>query len=495
MPVSLLIALFLAYGFEIPSGPGPIPRTDLIARLGEATGGLALVAVLAFGLGRFVAARVSRRGYATSALRRRYSWGVRAIEILTLAVYAGILYEADWPIVVRSGFGLGDAILIDDLLILLPFFVAQLLGWWGLYNAERALRPAGSHGSARVANRGRFLTLKIRQSLGLVLPGVLVFSLSQDLARRQWPGWTDSGWAPMVGMAVMGLLVLVLSPLFVRLAWPTHPLPPGPLRDRLEHLGRRFGFRCTNILVWDTGNVLVNAGVTGALPWFRYVLLTDALIESLSPHEVAAVFGHEIGHIAHRHLFYLGFFFVGSLGVMALLGGVINTYMVAVPSLWIPAGWTGSTVMSIVQGVVVLLSLGLYFLLVFGPVSRRFERQADVFGCRTVSCGRGDCPPHADPDCPAAETPATVPLCPVGIRIFANALANVATLNGMEHGARSWRHGSIRRRIAFLVSLEGSPEAERRFQFGVVRLRVGVALLLIAALAYAVATGQIEHLR
>ena len=265
-------------------------------------GGLALVGCLAFGLGRLVAARVSRRGYASSRLRRRYSWGVRVIEVLTLGVYAGILYGAGWPIVVRSGFGLGDTILLDDLLILLPYFLAQLLGWWGLYAAERALRPSGRHGSGQVANLGRFLTLKVRQSLGLVLPGLLVFSLGQDLARQQWPDWAGGGWAPVAGMAFMGLLVLVLSPLFVRLAWPTHPLPPGPLRDRLEHLAKRYGFRCTDILVWDTGHVLVNAGVTGALPWFRYVLLTDALIENLNPLEVAAVFGHEIGHIAHRHL-------------------------------------------------------------------------------------------------------------------------------------------------------------------------------------------------
>jgi STE24 endopeptidase len=236
--------------------------------------------------------------------------------------------------------------------------------------------------------------------------------------------------------------------------------------------------------------------VTGALPWFRYVLLTDALIENLSPPEVAAVFGHEIGHIAHRHLYFLGFFFVGSLGVMALLGGLIDAYLIAVPSLVMPAGWVvDSTVASILQAAVILLCLGLYFLLVFGHVSRRFERQADVFGCRTVSCGQSECPPHADPDCPTAGAPATVPLCPVGIRIFANALANVASLNGMEHGTRSWRHGSIRRRIAFLVSLEGRPEAERRFQAGVGRLRIGVALVLIAAVAFAVATGNIEHLR
>src|SRR3954471_6180929 len=99
MPVSLLIALFLAYGLDAPTGSGPIARPDLIERLGDALGGLAVVGVLAFRLGRLVAARVSRRGYATSALRRRYSFGVRVIELLTLGVYAGILYEADWPVV------------------------------------------------------------------------------------------------------------------------------------------------------------------------------------------------------------------------------------------------------------------------------------------------------------------------------------------------------------------------------------------------------------
>ena len=65
--------------------------------------------------------------------------------------------------------------------------------------------------------------------------------------------------------------------------------------------------------------MMVNACVTGILPRFRYVLLTDALVDSLTPHEIAAVFGHEIGHIAHRHLLYFGFFFMGSLGLLTVL--------------------------------------------------------------------------------------------------------------------------------------------------------------------------------
>ena len=90
-----------------------------------------------------------------------------------------------------------------------------------------------------------------------------------------------------------------------------------------------------------------------------------------------------------------------------------------------------------------------------------------------------------------------MPLCPVGIRIFANALANVAMLNGMEYGSRSWRHGSISRRIAFLESLEGRPEAERRFQTAVGRLRLALAVVLfsLAPLRMALAAAPTLALR
>jgi STE24 endopeptidase len=226
-------------------------------------------------------------------------------------------------------------------------------------------------------------------------------------------------------------------------------------------------------------------------------LLTDALIDSMHPLEIAAVFGHEIGHIAHRHLYFLGFFAMGSLGVMALILKGIDAYVMAVPPLWVPVGGGDWGLSSIVQSALGLLILALYFLLVFGHLSRRFERQADVFGCRAISCGQSDCPPHADPDSPwpASGAPAAVALCPEGIRIFASALARVAALNGMEHGMRSWRHGSINRRIAFLASLEGRPEAERRFQAGISRLRLAMALILIAVMVYAVVNGAIDQLR
>src|SRR5512135_270481 len=144
MPLSLLAALFLAFGLDTAIPSGPLSRAEVLTRVGYVLGGLALIAVVAFALGRLVTDRVARRGYASSALRRGYFLGTRAVDLLTLAVYGVIIQEVGWTQVVCSGFGLGDVILAGDVVILLPFLLAQVAGWWGLYAAERALRTASA---------------------------------------------------------------------------------------------------------------------------------------------------------------------------------------------------------------------------------------------------------------------------------------------------------------------------------------------------------------
>src|SRR5262249_874116 len=140
-------------------------------------------------------------------------------------------------------------------------------------------------------------------------------------------------------MVLLGSLVLIAAPVFIRLAWPTRPLPEGPLRRRLERVAARAGFRFTDVLVWDTGGSVRNGCVTGSVPGLRSVLLTDALVDTMTPLEVAAVFGHEIGHIAHRHLLYFGFFFAGSLGLLTVLAEALSRGFVWLASSpWLPAG-------------------------------------------------------------------------------------------------------------------------------------------------------------
>ncbi|WP_435021080.1 M48 family metallopeptidase [Tundrisphaera sp. TA3] len=486
MPVSLILALFLAFGTESILPPAPVPRGEVGARVAEVAGLVATAGLVAFAFALAVLIRLRLRGRPTQGVRRLYGAGSWAVEAICLGGYAYAVVGRNWTGVVRTGMGTGDTVLIDELLVILPFVLARLAGWWGFYPADRALRLARNP-DRPATGVGRHLLLRARQALGMVLPASLLFALGQDLARVIWPARSADASFQLGLMAAMGALTLGLAPAFVRLSWPTRPLPAGPLRDRLERLAARFSFRYTDILIWETDGAVVNAGVTGALPWFRYVLLTDLLVESLDPHEVAAVFGHEVGHIRHRHLSFYGFFLVGSIGTLTLASEMVSDRMVGIVG--------GAAGMAIQAGLV--LSVGVaYFAAVFGVLSRRFERQADVFGCRSVSCDRPDCPPHPDPYARPADAPlpAAGPLCPVGIRIFANALARVAALNGLDPTTRSWRHGSIAARIAFLERLEGKPRAERSFQWGVARLRIALAVALIAALILSYQTGAIEQL-
>jgi len=418
-----------------------------------------------------LADRQYRRFGAGDRIRRFALWSGRLLEGLALALFAWTILGLEWPRVVAWNLGARNAILVDEVLTVVPFFLELIVLWMAEYPIERLIRygelPYGFW---------HFVRLRLRQTAGLVLPLFLIYGLGQDLLERFLPSYKDSSVGQLAMLAAVATAIMLASPLFIRLSCPTRRLEDGPLRDRLERLARRSGFPCRDILVWETNGSLLNAGITGALPFFRYVLLTDALIQRLDPAEIEAVFGHEIGHVKHRHLVYFGLFFVGSVGLLSLIDVGLRELRDAFP---LPGWeWFGLTLGEVLEWGIALMALGVYFYFVFGFLSRRFERQADVFGCRAVSCSHGDCPPHEDPNGLALrEVPPSV-ICPTGIRIFAEALSNVAFFNGMPLHAPSWRHGSIADRIAFLESLDQQPDSLHRFERQIHRVRFALLVLL-----------------
>ena len=85
--------------------------------------------------------------------------------------------------------------------------------------------------------------------------------------------------------------------------------------------------------MWDTRGGVANAMVAGPLPWVRYVFLSDRLLDELTPGEVEAVFGHEVGHVRHGHFFFYAAFML--LSVAALIGGWLVIWPDAGPEAWI----------------------------------------------------------------------------------------------------------------------------------------------------------------
>jgi len=131
-----------------------------------------------------------------------------------------------------------------------------------------------------------------------------------------------------------------------------------------------------------------------------------------------------------------------------------------------------------------LATLAVYVFLGFGFMSRRCERQADIYGSRAVSCQRGlACTGH-DETTPLADEARG--LCPTGVQTMINALERVAMLNGMHRRKpgwlASWQHSTIAKRCEFLEAIARDPEIERRFQRRLTVLRWAVFAALAAAM-------------
>jgi Zn-dependent protease with chaperone function len=346
-----------------------------------------------------------------------------------------------------------------EVLILAPFLAGLFLLWFVGYDLDRAVRATSPRPAQDpFPSRGAFVALQARHNLLLALPPLILLVLQQVVLSLLPEDVRRQDWLLPALAACLLVAVFVGIPWFLRLFLGLRPLPEGPLRDRLLGAARRLRFRCNDILLWDTHNTAANAMVTGPLPLVRYVVLTDRLVRDMTPEEIEAVFGHEVGHIKHQHmLFYFGFL----LASLVVLAALWNTFVAllgtgplrAVLGDWLPAWDAWREVYETLALLPLVTLLGAYIFLVFGYVSRRCERQADICGCRAVS------------------TP-----------IFIEALEKVARLNGISRDRpgwlSSWQHSTIARRVEFLQRLHAEPTLGRRFQRRVGLLKWGMVCSL-----------------
>jgi Zn-dependent protease with chaperone function len=441
------------------------------------TGAVALAVLWAVCVRRQLARDPAQRD---AWLQRYGPWRVYHLFLLA-GLYGLSLYLFGWGWAVQRLLALASVPPGAELLILAPFLVGLALSWGCFYEIERALHDtADSRG--RFWTRWEYLGHQARHNLALVfIPVVLLVGLKalRWLAPDAHRGWGEGITALSVVLAVG---VFLAMPWFLRLVLGLRPLPDGPLRFRLLAAAERLHFRCSDVLLWNTRGGVANALVAGVLPFLRYVVLTDRLVAELRPEEIEAVFGHEVGHVKHRHmLYYLGFLIASVAAVWAVVAIYVLPHFNDVPSL----SNRGDLAVLALIGL-----LAVYIFVVFGFVSRSCERQADLYGCRAVSCTRPDCQGH---DGPWTLPPGGSGLCPTGIRTFIAALEKVCDLNGISRDKpgllQSWQHSTPARRVIFLERVLAEPVQEQRFQ----RLTTVIkGLLLVSLLAVLVVLGQLH---
>jgi STE24 endopeptidase len=282
-------------------------------------------------------------------------------------------------------------------------------------------------------------------------------------------------WAAEVAPAVAAGLVFVFAPPMLRYIWPTRRLPNGALRQGLESICRRIGLRYQEILIWRSGGMMVNAAVMGLFAPVRYVMLSDGLLETMSRQQIEAVFGHEAGHVRHHHI---PFFLLFAVCSMLFLSAIVEALRLGVERGLLEMSMLTIQAIGLVC-VFAVWGIG------FGWISRRFERQADLFGIQCVTPARGEdcslpCSSHSHQ--PTDHPPVWV-VCATAAAVFTSALDRVAVLNGIPAEERSWRHGSIADRVRFLTSLCGDPQQARRFRRLVRRIKATLLILAVVGLA------------
>jgi STE24 endopeptidase len=400
-------------------------------------------------------------------------------RLLALSWHAWSLFAWGWADAVRAM--VGDLVLADELLASSPPIVIVMVSIASFYAVERRLREAVVRRALLegwpvppLLSRWRYVWFWFRHAVAPVILPVCLLAAWAESVDRFWPtggegssgetpGGTAKDWWAIAVQGAGVALIVALGPWALTRVWPTIPLGAGELRDRLRAVCGRNAVRVANILLWRTGGTIHNAAVLGVLPRFRYILVTDGLIERMPAPLLEAIAAHEVGHVRHRHLAWLAASTIaGAMTLASALGwgawGVLS---------WSAPRWHGSQEEfdALVEGV--RLGVGLATLmgaiLWFGFVSRRMEWQADAF---------------AAADLTRSEDPTALRVAPEAAGRVIHALGEVAMLAGIHPDRFMWRHGSIRTRQRKLGELMGCDLAGMPPDRVVRKLKLGTIVLL-----------------
>ena len=99
------------------------------------------------------------------------------------------------------------------------------------------------------------------------------------------------------------ILINVLYPIFAALFNKFEPLKDEELKNDIENLMSKVGFKSSGIFVMNASkrDTRLNAYFAG-LGKNKRVVLFDTLLKKLNKKEILAVLGHELGHFKHKDI-------------------------------------------------------------------------------------------------------------------------------------------------------------------------------------------------
>jgi STE24 endopeptidase len=304
-------------------------------------------------------------------------WDIALDTLLLLAWTLG--GGITWLFATLAGHGLpplAQGVLLVGLVLVVNTLASLPLSLWRTFGIERRF------GFNRTTPAG-FLKDHL---LGLVLMLVLGVPLLATILLLMTDGgplWWLWAWLAWMGFS-LGLTwayPVLIAPLFNRF----EPLQDPGLRERLERLLARCGFRSSGMFVMDGSRRSTHGNAYFAgFGRNKRIVFYDTLLHGLADDEIEAVLAHELGHFKRRHIAQrLGLSALVSLAGLALLGWLMQQ----------PAFYQGLGVsaMTPATALVLFLLVTPAFTLFVNPLlarlSRRHEFEADDFAADQTDAG------------------------------------------------------------------------------------------------------------
>ena len=188
----------------------------------------------------------------------------------------------------------------------------------------------------------------------LAIPPILLWMLLEDTSRS---GLEIVYEIKLIVFAPVFFLGLFLgAPKLFNWTWKATNSNKEELNDSIKELAKKTNTKISGVKIWN----------------FRYVYVTEYLLETLDENQVKAVISHELGHLKLGHVF--------SYTIYSILVLLLSLSYKVVMFLYFPEVNLDGFTFSLIEGTIFLF----FFLFTFTALSRFSEHQADMFSALTV---------------------------------------------------------------------------------------------------------------
>jgi len=368
-----------------------------------------------------------KRGANRTAIDHLFDGAVLRQSVLAIFVYAIEIYGLGLPAALAGKPVFSSAPTLLALLFVGLFTLHLVVVWAFAFDVHRCLYGVS-------ISRKTYVVSNLLFAVPILLPWLLLSGFADIVAALPFEGprqFLSSTAGEITYFLSFLVFAAVFAPVLIQRFWQCSPMENGHQRSLIERVCRTAGVHYRNILYWPIyGGRMITAGVMGLVGRFRYILVTEAMLDYLTPREIEAVMAHEIGHVKRHHLVFYLAFLVGYMLVSYATFDLIIFGILYTHPMWrhlATLGLDQESMTSLLFSSAIIVMFLVYFRFVFGYFMRNFERQADAYVYRLF-----------DSATPLIDT-----------------LSKIAYTSGQSAEKPNWHHFSIAERIRFLRRCEG----------------------------------------